>query len=261
MDATDFHNLGAPTLTAAPPPGSASPLEIVIFRGAESLNAPLTRFVKECVVNLLSTRAFLALLAKCMDFLPDNASPDIEALTMRIEAVVEDNSPIMLECQAFDKSSTLGRTVRSASSGLISVYISEALATAVEVTPLDAPKSPLLATLAVTKIVHQLCHWIRFLLSDSLPPLTQHVSHSAYRESGYALETAMWGGVVTAMFQSEEDTLRGGQVSRMNALCLEASPPWSAEGIRDNGGPPPTEYCLGELVEEKLSTCNLSFHS
>ncbi|KAF7370882.1 hypothetical protein MSAN_00722100 [Mycena sanguinolenta] len=218
-----------------------------IFRGVESLNAPLTQFVRQCVVNLLSNRAFLALLANCMGFLPDSASPaDIDALTMKIKALIEEHNPILLECQVFDEPSTWGRTVRTAS-GMISVYISKALTTALEVTPLDAPNSPLLATLAVTKIVHQLCHWMRFLLSGPMATPTPHVSHSAYEESGYALEIATSQLLSINYFRNEEHTLTGGQVSRVKALCLEAGPLWTAEQIKCNDGPPPTEYCLVDI--------------
>ncbi|KAJ7272708.1 hypothetical protein B0H12DRAFT_1091621 [Mycena haematopus] len=258
MAASLYNDRRMPTNSSAPlPPHDTSLVRVEIYRGLERLEAPLTRFVLLCIESLLSSRAFLTLLAETTDVLPSDASPaQIDKLTTEIQNVIQKKNPLALESRSFPKPSTWARTSRTSSGA--SMYISVALVSALEDTSTAAPNAPLLATLALTAISHQLAHWIRCLLKLPLTPPMRHVSRfcsygkngtddQIYGESGYALEAALWGGVVTALLPSKNDTQDGGHISAVELLCLEAGPLWSADEFRKGNGPPTKEYELATL--------------
>ncbi|KAJ7356716.1 hypothetical protein DFH08DRAFT_849842 [Mycena albidolilacea] len=239
------HNHMSQTLTASPPL-----MTICIYRGMDRLEAPLTQVVREAIAGLLNSPPFMILLARAIDASPS----DIAAAASKLSTLFQKHSPLFLSPRPFGKASKYGKTKFSASG--ISIQISDSLIMAVESTPTSADNAPFLATLAVATITHQLAHWARGHLKLPITPPTLHVSRfcstvtedtgarTIHGESGYILETAVWGGVITALFQQKEGTEDPGNFSAMSALCVEAGPVWTVEQYVDDSGPPPTEYLL-----------------
>ncbi|KAJ7272686.1 hypothetical protein B0H12DRAFT_1091539 [Mycena haematopus] len=236
---------------APPSPHDTSAVRVEIYRGVDRLKAPLTQFAIECTQSLLAYRPFLALLAENTDIIPKNASPaQVDGYISKVQKLLQKNNPVAFQSCAFPKASTWARTSRTSSGTFM--YLSSALVSALEDTSAAALNAPLLVTLAVTTIAHEVTHWVRFLLNIPITPPTRHVSRFCSRgsndadddihgESGYALEAALWGGVVTALFKYKHD-IDGGHISAVQALCLEARPLWSVDQFKNNNGPPTKEY-------------------
>jgi hypothetical protein len=195
------------TLTTSP-----APMSIRFYRGMDRLEAPLTQVVREAIAGLLNSLPFMILLARAIDIIAIGASPsDVAAAASKLSTLFQKHSPLFLSPRPFGKASKYSKTEFSASG--ISLQISDSLIMAVESTPISADNAPFLATLAVATITHQLAHWARGHLKLPITPPTSHVSRfcstvtedtgarTIHGESGYILETAVWGGVITALFQ------------------------------------------------------------
>ncbi|KAF7363798.1 hypothetical protein MSAN_01037700 [Mycena sanguinolenta] len=174
---------------------------------------------------------------------------------IKIKDKLLQRSPIPIGSAKFAKPSTWGRTSRTGQRAQI--HISSGLTNALETTNFGTSNSILLATLGVTTIAQELCHWVRAELHFPIAPPTRHTSriHSysqnrddiVHGESDYLLELAMWGGMVVALFRDQTDTLEGGQVSSLGALCLGADPLWSIDEFKHDNGLPTIEYVLERL--------------
>ncbi|KAJ6502141.1 hypothetical protein C8R45DRAFT_610247 [Mycena sanguinolenta] len=224
---------------------------IELFTEELDVSGPLSVLVVQCVNGLLSTNSFMELLAKTI-LAPDASPGRVQSFKGQIEEKLRQHSPIPIGSKQFAKISIWGTTCHTRYKARM--YISSSLTKALESTNLAAPNSMFLAILGVAIIAHELCHWVRAELHFPITPPTRHASRFysyskihedlVHGESGYLLETRMWGGVAFALFQNERDK---GDISRLDALCLETGPLWTVDQFRNNNGPPTSEYILERL--------------
>ncbi|THV06222.1 hypothetical protein K435DRAFT_24465 [Dendrothele bispora CBS 962.96] len=157
---------------------------------------------------------------------------------------------VRVNARTFTPKTKFGSTCDNGNGTLV-IYINRDLLRAVAQLECDARAAPILGAVLAT-VMHEYAHYLRVKKGLSYTPPTRVVSKFYSQtslgtegtriigESGYVVETAIFGGVFTMLIPPEVEQ----DYAHVSASCIETSALWTEEQYLANNGPPLVAYTI-----------------